>query len=269
MSLVRFALRHATIQSLKRATLAVDRVFDSRIEPINLTAPKERMPFIVVVTDDDTSTVQGRDIIAAERDLDIVIEIAVATQVMVDAGTANAVVPDTDGGYEVVLDLLERQIIRALTGTVGTWPTLWRDLAPRIQTVVSRRSADQQQGVRYAARQLVVTVTPLADPPFGEVPITGSVWARLVSAMGATPEIAALAPVIAAEMAAGSVLDWQQAQVELGLNNDELRGIGLAPAFEPTPSNPNDTEVPPPVDAVTYSTITITETSISEQVPDA
>lgn len=269
MSLARLALRHATFQSLKGATLAGDRVFDSRIEPINLTAVTDRAPFLVVVTDDDTFTVQGRDIIGATRDLDIVIELAVATQVEVSAGSTTTVVADTDGGYEIILDLLERQIMRALTASQGAWSEIWRDLAVSITTVVSRRSADQQQGIRYAARQLVITVVPLADPPYGEAPATGSIWRRFIDALAATPETAALAPIIEAEMTAGSVLDWQRDQVALGLNDDELRAIGLAPAFLPTPDNPNDVEEPPPVSAIIYGTRTVDQTAVDQNVPDA
>lgn len=267
MSLSRLAVRLAAVQSILNATLAGSRVFDSRIAPFDFMNAEDRKPLVIVLTDDDNSEIMGRDTVAGQRSLDLVIEIAVAKPVMMEGGVTDIEIPDTDNGYELILDILEAQIEKALRVYPGTWPDIFRSLVSRYRNTVSRRTADQQKGIKFAARQIIYTIEPLADPPADRAAETGSVWKRFVDALAATPDLAAVAPIFAAEMSAGTLLEWQKAQADLGLTDAEIRGIGLSPAFEPTPQNPNDTEVPPPVSQVTAGRYTITAPLADQNFP--
>ena len=77
MSLTALAIRFATIRALKGRTFAEDRVFDSKINPVNLVAKNESKPVIIVTTDDDNIDITGKSLRAGNHKLELVIEIAV------------------------------------------------------------------------------------------------------------------------------------------------------------------------------------------------
>jgi hypothetical protein len=266
MGLARLATRICAAEALKGATWALGRVYDSKIAPIDFMKVDQRQPFIIVVTDDDKGAVQGRDLVASDRELDLIFEVAVATKVAIDAEGETVKIEDTDAGYEVVLDLVERQIVRALQSGQGKWAKLFRSFAINFRMIASRRTADQQQGIRYAARQIVLSVQTLADPPFETAQTTGK-WKELLDALAASADLAYLAPILRTEIEAGDLLDWQKATAALGHTESEARAIGLAPAFDPTPNVTNDTEEPPVLVQITADGFTITEASAEENDP--
>src|SRR5580700_9014381 len=125
MSFMRMAARLALVQALKGATYASDRVYDSLIGPLDRLAIDERVPVIVVVTDEDRLTVKGRDLTHAERKLDIVIETSIASVVRVDGDDFEITIPNTDDGLEITLDLMGRQIARALASPTSEWAEIF------------------------------------------------------------------------------------------------------------------------------------------------
>jgi hypothetical protein len=229
VSIARLILRATTRKALMGRTWAEGRVFDSAITEIDQTVMETRRPLIVVTTDDEEGQVDGRDILGAMRSLDLVIEVAVATFVRTEDGGVTITLPDTDEGLEVTVDLMCRQVIRALQSATGEWPALWRRLVPAVRTVSQRRGADAKNGIRFAARQIVLTVTSLADPLTlpGE-PVDGDVFAAFLALAETDDEIAPLAQVIRAALT-DDVPDWRLAQALLGLSDPEADMMGLAP----------------------------------------
>ena len=195
MSLSRFALRVATAQALKGATLAGSKVFDSAIDPIDVQARERREPFIVVLTDEHTRTPGGgRDMRHGTDACELVIEVAVATVAKAQDGTEEVVIPHTDAAMEFTLDLVGHQITEALMGGTGAWAQIWRKFAFTVTQITSRRGASSDNGVRFAARQIVLSCNILADPVRGEA-LSGT-WAELLAAMEADAELAGLAGVV-------------------------------------------------------------------------
>ncbi|MBK3745881.1 hypothetical protein G3A39_42790, partial [Paraburkholderia aspalathi] len=200
MSLTALAVRLATIRALKGRTFADDRVFDSKINPVNLVALNEKKPVIVVTTDDDNIDITGRDFFRGDHRLELVIEIAVTTKIEVnveDGGTTEVVsIPSTDAGLEQTIGLIGWQVSKALAADGGEWGDLWRTLVTKVHSITSRRGADEANGVRYAARQFIFIVDHIAEPTPGELPNNGDGWWRALRMMKDDAELSSIAKVI-------------------------------------------------------------------------
>jgi len=194
MSMPRLAVRLATVKALMGQTLAGDAVHDSAIQTIDVMAVGERRPFIVVYTDDGEVETRGGDLTSGQVMFGLTIECAVMA-----LGDAEALgVPDTDARLEIDIDRLERQIKIALRHSKTEWADLWRGLVISATPLRSVRGASAESGTRFAARQLQMTVTSIAEPAYG-VPASGE-WARFIALLEDDSETAGLAPVIRAEI---------------------------------------------------------------------
>jgi len=241
MAIASLFLRLATVLSLRGRTIAGDRVSDSAIAPVDQRFQDERQPAVVVYTDDFAADqIEGRDLLTGQRSIQLSIEIVVADQsvreVEGDDGAETEIsvtIPETDEGLELQLDLLQRQVIRALQVDAGPWSELWRSLIAKVRKIEGQRGAGLKEGVRFAARQLVLTVEPLAEPGFGE-PVSG-VWRRFLDRLALEPGLADLVPILEREIAGEPMTDWRVAQGLLGLTREGIEGIGLAPPFEALP----------------------------------
>lgn len=233
MSLTALAVRIATIRALRGRTLAEDRVFDSKINPVNLVATDEKRPVIIVTTDDDNVNITGRDLRAGDHSLELVIEIAVTqkVEVVVENEETREVIsiPATDAGLEATVGLIGWQIAKALSADGGLWGDLWRVLVVQVKSISSQRGADDANGVRYAARQYIYTIDHIAEPAPGETPADSDAWACVLKAMKDDPELASLAKLIETEISGGGFLPWEIARGALGLADDEAGIIGVKP----------------------------------------
>lgn len=164
MSLVNLALRLATRQALLGMTPAGQRVYDSSIDPLELKASKENAAFIVVYTDDDKcESVVGHDLLGAAPSVTLVLHLAVASEVKSGKDGTMAIIPYTDAGMEVALDLTRFDVMAALQNGTGDWAELWRALAIGVSKIETRRGADTK-GVRFAAREIAITIDTYAEP---------------------------------------------------------------------------------------------------------
>lgn len=229
MSLVSLALRLATIRALKGRTFAEDRVFDSRIEAIDTLAMNETAPIIIVTTDDDEVAYEGRDLFAGDHKHDLVIEAGVWTKVSTEKDGDLLIIPATDAGLEASLNIFCYQIARALAGDGGEWGDLWRSIVTSVPKGSSRRGADDTKGVRFAARQLIYTVDHIAEPMPGRMPAEGETWFRILEMLKADPEFAAIGKIIETEIAAVSLMPWEQVRAALGLADDEATWVSERP----------------------------------------
>jgi len=235
MSLSRLAARITAARALRDATLAEDRVFDSLIDPLALTRDGGGQPAIIVLTDDHVSEPQGRDVAMGEQTCDLVVEIVIASRADVpgdDAGEATTVaVPHTDEGMEMLLDLIEAQVIRTLTGEANDWASIWMAFAPRIMQRISKRGASTEDGARFAARQLVLSCDLLADPVPGAEPDAGSAWGRLLAAMDADPAMSGIAHILRAQIISDRA-EWRTIADALGISEQAADQIGVGPLLD-------------------------------------
>ncbi len=231
MSLARAALRISAVRALRGETLAGTRVYDSMSQRLDNRIQSERQPIVSVYTDDHRDAIAGRgDVLSTMPVVDLILEIAVSESVavVVDGETLNQVViPQTDAGMELILDLLERQCIAALTTGSGNWASIWRCLAANVSSRVSRRGVFDETGGRFAARQVTMSVDTLLDPVKGASFGDGAVWTRLVDMLESDPDLAPVASLVKTELGVTPVADPALAAGMLGVDVETAEALGL------------------------------------------
>jgi hypothetical protein len=189
-----------------------------------------RAPILVIFTDDHRSDPEGRDLQIAPQGCDMVVEMAIADCVPVpQAGDTEIVIPGTDEGMELSLDMIEHQVVRTLTGQSGPWADAWRRLVPSVTRTRSRRGASAENGTRFAARQLTLTCDMVATPARGGPIIAGSSWDVLLGLMATDAALAPIGAMLRAEIEGEPMSDWRRAAEQLGINLDTADAIGLGP----------------------------------------
>jgi hypothetical protein len=237
MSLTRLVMRLAAARALRDRTLAGARVFDSAVDPIDQTIAETRQPLLVLTTDEHALDVTGRDLGSGAHRCDLVIEIAIASRVEVpasdgDGGQITIAIPHTDEGMELTLDIMEHQVTRALTRDDTAWSRAWMKLVPRVTQRLSRRGASSENGIRFAARQLVLTCDLVDTPVTGGTIAPNSAWGDVLVLMEADPILANIASLLRAEMDGTSLADWRRAAQTLGVPLEVADQIGIGPVAD-------------------------------------
>lgn len=231
MSLSRLAMRIAAARAVKNATLAGERVFDSAIDPIDLTVAENRQPVLVVMTDEHEGIPTGRDLFHTDASCDLIIEAAIAARVEIE-GEEAFTVPHTDEGMELVLDMIEHQVIAALTRERTAWSRVWMKLVPRVKRRLSRRGASAEGGIRFAARQIVLTCDLIEAPTDGAPIAAGTAWADVLAVMQADPALGPVADMLRSTIVGEPVADWKRAANMLGIHKTTANSIGIGPILD-------------------------------------
>ena len=235
MSLARLAMRIAAARALRGATLAETRVYDSAIAPIDQTIAEERQPILIVTTDDHEMEVTGRDLFHGPVACELVIEAAIAARVEVAGdGESESVItiPHTDEGMELALDLMEHQVMAALIRERTPWSRVWMKLVPRLSRRLSRRGASVEKGVRFAARQIVLTCDLIEAPTDGAAIAEDTAWADVIAIMSADSDLAPIAQMLQSEIEGQPLADWRRAANMLGIHLETADAIGLGPVLD-------------------------------------
>ena len=237
MSLTRLAMRLAAARALLDRTLAGPRVFDSAVDPIDQTIAEQRQPLIVLTTDEHELDVTGRDLGSGNHRCELVIEIAIASRVEVpasdgDGGQITIAIPHTDEGMELTLDIMEHQVVRALNRDDNAWSRVWMMLVPRITRSLSRRGASAENGVRFAARQLVLSCDLVETPVSGGAVTSNSAWGQLLTLMDADTALAGIASLLRAEIEGELTDEWHRAAEALGVPLEVVNQIGIGPVAD-------------------------------------
>mgnify|MGYP000974022059 CR=1 FL=1 len=197
MSLERTALRLAAVMALSNGftapypTMAGNRVFDSRQDPIAGLEPDQLVPLLTLYTDDDQgeglSTNNGGP--PFERRVQLVIELSLGMlgESATAEGVAGIVLPETEPELDAMLDLFERQVEAVFLDGFSTWARELSKVTRRIEKWSSMRFIEREGNVRLAARQLQITVAlplakyhdPLLDPSTSTPTPTASIPAPL------------------------------------------------------------------------------------------
>lgn len=264
MSLVRLGVRIAAVHALIGRTYAASTVYDSKITPVDELAREEPAPFIVVTTDDDDQDITGRDVNAGYRRLDLVIEYGLASKLT----DGDIEVPHTDAGMEAILDVIQRQIARALMDNTTAYSAVFKALVPRINAVTSRRGASAEDGVRFAARQMVVSVDTINDPGFGVALEADHPLKTLADLLAAAPATAGIAALITSAAVGEAIPDYDRVLIDLGMTPAAARGIAIGGDLEGEAA-PALTEIEIVSEDDDGHAFTVTEDDAGDQFPDA
>lgn len=165
MSLSRLMLRSLAVIALQKQdddavspTMADDRVYDSRLDPLQFKKFSTDMPGIVVYTDDDDGTLvnRGSGDGPYHRVVDLRVEITIGSCGSEEgSGDTLWLVPFTDAELEAKLDLFETQVKWALFNYIHrAYTTAFRAFVVRVEKIASYASRDAESNNRFAQRRL-------------------------------------------------------------------------------------------------------------------
>lgn len=239
MSFARFALRTAALYALRDQTIVGDNVRDSDFGAIDIGSDgslrtDQDRPFVLIYTDDsDAEEDLGTRSLRQNGNLDFVVEFGIAspmTETNPETGESiiyGVGVPATDAAFELTLDMIDRQVVDALTGE-GDWPDLWRSISDRVLKIERRRAATNDDGTRVAARQMRVRLQCKPDPVNGQPLADTSVWARfMVALQGADASLYGVAQTFLGT--ADAELTYEHIRKARGEHRDEVKALGYGP----------------------------------------
>jgi len=242
MSIIRMLTRLCAVAALRGKTWADDRVFDSDNTPLSqaLTLNAAAKPYIVVYTDTDNRQDMNNttDIYSARRELNLCLEIGVASKVEGTTGGEMLKTPLTDEGMEIALDMVEDQALEALFGDPQSdWSELLKTFVIGANRITGQRGASAERDRRWAARQLSIICDVVSDIPKG-VPIqNGHPIRRFAEVAAAHPEVHMehAGSICLALVNRTTAPAWEQVQATIGARRLALRAIGQAPLSSDLP----------------------------------
>ena len=120
----------------------------------------------------------------------------------------------------------------ALIRERNDWSRVWMKLVPRISRRLSRRGASVEKGIRFAARQIVLSCDLIEAPTDGAPIHPSSAWADLLAVMGADPQLGPIADMLRTEIEGQPIADWRRAANMLGIHLETADAIGLGPVLD-------------------------------------
>jgi hypothetical protein len=241
MSIIRMLTRLTAVAALRGTTWADERVYDSDNTPLSqaLTLNAAAKPYIVVYTDtDNRGGVDGTNLYLVDRELNLCLEVGVASKISGETGTEKLNIPQTDEGMEIALDMVEDQALASLFGDPqNEWAELLKCFVIRVMRVSGQRGASAERDHRWAARQLSIICDVQCDlPPGVPVPLEHPIR-KFIEVAEANPEahMEHAAEICEALVSRTAAPGWEQLQAWLGLRRIGLRAIGKAPLSSDLP----------------------------------
>ena len=228
MSLVAFALRTCTVRALRGATLAGANVFDSPVDPSD-SAAKAATPTIFVYSDaEQVGEIETRALACGQRTVDLSILIVLPAKFEATVNGATVEFQDRKAGAAAAIDIIYRQIERALIAEETVWSRLWCILVSRVESVHAHAyvlpvgQAGKQ--IHLPARGVTMTVRSVWSPAIGQPP--EDVWADFIAAMQEDPGLAPLAVIISGAIEGTALPEWRTDALEIGDTVDDAVDMG-------------------------------------------
>lgn len=232
MSLAAFALRTCTVRALRGATLAGASVYDSPVDPSDL-AGKASRPTIFVYSDaEHVEDFDTRDLLAGQRTVDLSLLIVLPATLEATVNGATVEFQDGKAGAAAAIDIVYRQIERALVAEETTWSQLWCTLVSRIESIHSHAYVlpvgPTGKQLHLPARGVTISVRTLQSPALGRE-ADEWFWAPFVTAMQGDPGLSPLAPLIAGAMEGTVLPQWRVDALDVGDTVRDAIVMGYGP----------------------------------------
>jgi len=242
MSLIRIALRMATVMALKGNTLAEDNVLDSEIGVLTedlqgLKVKVKKGRFIAVYTDEAEAKPDELRMFHDNGLVNLCLEYGV-TDTMIEevedpddpAKKIRQVIPGiphADRIHEFYLDLLGRQIRTNLSDSQSAAAEVLRGLISRVVNIKIERAGSQRERERVAAQKITFTVEALRDPQFtGDLP-AGAPFLNFLAMLDAGGVDDQKLADLMRDQIPDAPGDIEASRERIGLTLDELNSLGL------------------------------------------
>lgn len=218
---------------------------------------KEAQPYIVVYTDSDDmpNVTEGNLYEGVSRRLQVVFEIGAASAFKRTDDTIVIQFSSSDYGLEWQVDAIESQIKAALYGDPQSeWGALFKRFAPRVYQWRSRRGGQNDRGIRFNARRVVLICSTLVDIVPGVRPVPAHpIWQFAQLALDHPEENVYEAGNLAMNLIANNFNApiWRKAQARLGLEDEAIKALNVTdtplpyPGVEQEPYDAQDGDQPP------------------------
>lgn len=170
------ALTYRPNETAQYPTIAGERVFDTRLVPVQLTEDKVEVPIITVYAL-DTRTGEGNKDKSARftgvnyiQTFEIEIQVATYEKVLLDPKDKKKghktvqTIAENDAGLAAVLDMFESQVWRVLHDGLNPWSAFWARGVRNAKKYSSELEADGEKNNRYALRRISLEIETCVDP---------------------------------------------------------------------------------------------------------
>ena len=178
MSVVRQLLQIAMVEACRGKTIALDAVFDSRMDTLDGLMDGESRPVLVFSVEESESRRMDQidGLCGRSTRFTVMVQAAVASGREIRDRNNTVVlqaVGETDAAFEAQLNILDWQWRAALTRPGNAWADMFRSLMTSIGQIKDQRATDPETGTKHAARftqfDLDVMPDPIPGDPIPEV----------------------------------------------------------------------------------------------------
>jgi hypothetical protein len=237
MSLVRQLIQIALVEACRGRTIALDAVFDSRMDTLDGLLDGDRRPVLIFsIEESESRRVDQTDgLLGRPARFTVMVQAAVATgQTIEDEHGAVVLqaIGETDSALEARLNILDWQWRAALTAPGNAWAELFRNLMTEIGQIKDQRATDPETGTKHAARFTQFDLDAMPDPVPGDA--LPEFIDQGLMLLEADPAYAVLAETWRVLLAEGAnVGDLQALKARLFSSDGSMAALGYAELANP------------------------------------
>lgn len=241
MSVVRQLLQIAMVEACRGRTIALDAVFDSRMDTLDGLLDGDRRPVLIFSIEESESRRldQTDGLLGRPPRFTVMVQAAVATGQMIEDENGAVVlqaIGETDSALESRLNILDWQWRAAISKTGNAWADLFRNLMTGIGQIKDQRATDPETGTKHAARFTQFDLDAMPDPlpgdPLPEVIDDG------LALLETDPAYAGLAATWRSLLAQDADLDaLAKLQAALFSTDGSMAALGHAELVTPAPDS--------------------------------
>lgn len=232
MSVVRQLLQIAMVEACRGRTIALDAVFDSRMDTLDGLLDGDRRPVLIFsIEESESRRVDQTDgFLGRSPRFTVMVQAAVATGQAIEDDEGTVVlqaIGETDSALESRLNILDWQWRAAITRPGNAWGQLFRNLMTEIGQIKDQRATDPETGTKHAARFTQFELEAMPDPVPGD-PLPELIEQGL-SLLEADPAYAPLAETWRALLDQDVDMDeLQRLQAKLFSSDGSMAALGYA-----------------------------------------
>lgn len=232
MSVVRQLLQIAMVEACRGKTIALDAVFDSRMDTLDGLMDGERRPVLIFsIEESESRRIQQTDgLLGRSPRFTVMVQSAVAAgqEIRDEQGTVVLqAIGETDSSFEAQLNILDWQWRAAIADTRNVWAELIRNLMVEVGQIKDQRATDPETGTKHAARFTQFELDAMPDPMAGDA--IPEVIEQGLALLESDPAYAVLAETWRVLLGQGTDMDdLQRLRAKLFSSSGSMAALGYA-----------------------------------------